>query len=326
MRITACKNCVLPLFVGLMSLASCSMEQSKETLSFWHGQERQLRYKPDGEFFVGKNGNKRFTRAIYGTNTGFRFETSDYPEIGLYMPRLGGSVYMALQTSDTTVWIKDLNDIESRFRSGERRYVIRDKRYLKNGSITINMLALSDADGMIASVQGNNLPDDVKLVAIYGGANNQRFSREGDIGADPVDCFYIKPENCEGNSFLIEGNKVTNFYGKGTQIVSQAEAYENKEALKDMKVEKRIAQSAEQVQGIFPEGVQFRLADGRAIDELDKLLNSEAGESPVMLATFPIGEQCTYMEWVNPLTKKGQTDFERIINWPKAIGKELQEE
>ena len=64
--------------------------------SYWHGEERTLRYKPEGEEFVITNGNKRFTRAIYGTNTGFRFETSDFPEFGLYMPNLGGSVYMAI--------------------------------------------------------------------------------------------------------------------------------------------------------------------------------------------------------------------------------------
>ena len=32
--------------------------------SYWHGEERTLRYKPEGEEFVITNGNKRFTRAI----------------------------------------------------------------------------------------------------------------------------------------------------------------------------------------------------------------------------------------------------------------------
>ena len=91
-------------------------------LTFWHGLEREVRYTPDDEWFVNKNGDKRFTRAIYGTNTGFRFETSDYPEFGLYMPNLGGSVYLALTDGSRTMWIKDAENIESRFRSGERIY------------------------------------------------------------------------------------------------------------------------------------------------------------------------------------------------------------
>lgn len=91
------------------------------------------------------------------------------------MPRLGGSIYMALQTADTTIWMKDLSSIETRFRSGERRYIIQDKQYLQKGTILIDMLALSNADGMIASIQGENLPKGVKLIAIYGGASNKRF-------------------------------------------------------------------------------------------------------------------------------------------------------
>ena len=47
--------------------------------SYWHGEERTLRYKPEGEEFVITNGNKRFTRAIYGTNTGFRFKPVTSP-------------------------------------------------------------------------------------------------------------------------------------------------------------------------------------------------------------------------------------------------------
>lgn len=323
MKINICKKGILPLLAGLILYSSCTTEQPNETLPFWHGQERQLRYKPEGEYFVGKNGDKRFTRAIYGTNTGFRFETSDYPEIGLYMPRLGGSIYMALQTADTTVWMKDLSSIESRFRSGERRYIIQDKQYLQKGTIMIDMLALSNADGMIASIQGDNLPEGVKLIAIYGGASNKRFSREGDLGADPKDCFYIKPENCKGNSFQIEGCRITNFYGKGKQIMSQDEAYENKEALKDLKVTKEITQDAEQVQGIFSEEVRFRLADGGAIDNLAELLESEATEQPVAIATLPIGKGCKYMEWVNPRTIKGKidlaTDFKLAQNFREKI-------
>lgn len=309
MKINICKKGILPLLAGLILYSSCTTEQPNETLPFWHGQERQLRYKPEGEYFVGKNGDKRFTRAIYGTNTGFRFETSDYPEIGLYMPRLGGSIYMALQTADTTIWMKDLSSIETRFRSGERRYIIQDKQYLQKGTILIDMLALSNADGMIASIQGENLPKGVKLIAIYGGASNKRFSREGDLGADPKDCFYIKPENCKGNSFQIEGCRITNFYGKGKQIMSQDEAYENKEALKDLKVTKEITQDTEQVQGIFSEEVRFRLADGGTIDNLTELLESEATEQPVAIATLPIGKECKYMEWVNPRTIKGKIDL-----------------
>lgn len=317
------KHNYVTVLISLMTLASCSTDKQTEQLPFWHNQERTLRYTPDGEYFVGKNGDRRFTRAIYGTNTGFRFETSDYPEIGLYMPRLGGSIYMALQTPDTLLWLKDLQNIESRFRSGERSYILKDKRYLKDGELKIDMLALSDADGMISAIRGNNLPQGLQLVAVYGGASNKRFSREGDLGADRKDCFYIKPENCLGNNFVIENNRVTNYYGKGSKIVSQDEAYENKEALKDLKIEKQIAQESEQITGIFPEDVVFRIANAKYIDQLDTLVNSKAGDTPVLIAIFPIDENNRYMKWINPKSCKKEKildeDFKSAQDFRKKI-------
>ena len=39
---------------------------------YWHDIERELRYTPEGDDFVIVNGDKRFNRALYGTNTAFR--------------------------------------------------------------------------------------------------------------------------------------------------------------------------------------------------------------------------------------------------------------
>lgn len=36
-----------------------------------------------------------------------------------------------------------------------------------------------------------------------GGANNQKFGREGDLNSDPADCFFIKANNCSGNIYQI---------------------------------------------------------------------------------------------------------------------------
>ena len=81
---------------------------------YWHGKERSLRYKPDGEYFINEHGNARFSRALYGTNTGFRLETSDYPEFGMYMPNFGGSMYLALKRGEQFLWVKDAQ-VSSRF-------------------------------------------------------------------------------------------------------------------------------------------------------------------------------------------------------------------
>ena len=143
--------------------------------SYWHGEERTLRYKPEGEEFVITNGNKRFTRAIYGTNTGFRFETSDFPEFGLYMPNLGGSVYMAISTPSNITWIKDMEFIESRFKSGQRTYIVRDRRHLGNGSLTIDAVAMSDGDGLVVRYKAKDIPAGTKILWIYGGSQQSEI-------------------------------------------------------------------------------------------------------------------------------------------------------
>ena len=90
----------------LISIEGVAQKEAKNNGTLlWHNQPRVLNYFHKGEEFINVNGKNRFTRAIYGTNTGFRFETSDFPEFGLYMPNFGGSVYLALSSKDTVIWV-----------------------------------------------------------------------------------------------------------------------------------------------------------------------------------------------------------------------------
>lgn len=58
--------------------------------------DRTIRYEPQGQDFVITNGQYKFNRALYGTNTAFRVEAGDLPEFALYMPGLGGNFKFAL--------------------------------------------------------------------------------------------------------------------------------------------------------------------------------------------------------------------------------------
>ena len=62
----------------LISIEGVAQKEAKNNGTLlWHNQQRVLNYFLRGEGFINVNGKNRFTRAIYGTNTGFRFETSD---------------------------------------------------------------------------------------------------------------------------------------------------------------------------------------------------------------------------------------------------------
>lgn len=234
--------------------------------------ERQLNYFPEGDFFVSKNGHNRFTRAIYGTNTGFRFETSDFPELALYMPGWGGSMYMAVEAADTVCWLRDLESVESYFRGGERTYILKDKKLLLGGTINISMVALSDGEGVIVRTYGENVPSPVKLLCFYGSANGSRFGREGDLGADAKDCFFIKPSLCKDNMFELRDNSFLFFY-------------KDRSARNQKKT----------IYGTFSSAVQLKTVDARCIDNLQRLVESQADDTPLLFAQYLVKGENYFM-------------------------------
>ena len=159
-----------------------------------------MRYTPDHDDFVIVNGENRFNRALYGSNTGFRVEAGDLPEFALYMPRLGGTLRLGLVRGDHSKWLIEANQIEARYNNGSMHYAISDE-LLDGGELKLKLLALADADGMILQMSGVNLPDDLCLFWAFGGASDKRFSREGDLGADPESVFYLTSEKCKGNVY-----------------------------------------------------------------------------------------------------------------------------
>jgi len=267
-------NCSLQNLILLCFLIFCFNGNAKEysNKTYWHGIERELRYKPDGEAFTIRNGDKRFTRAIYGTNTDFRFETSDYPEFGLYMPNYGGSLYLAIANADTELWVKDLDIVDSRFESGIRSWILKDSLMLGKGSLKITSMAMSDGDGFILKIEPKSILKGTRLVWIYGGANDKRFSRSGDIGADPANSFYIEPAKCAGNQFLLSDNAFTVNYSKGTK----------------------------QICGLFPKGTNSKIVDGKLINNLSPLLKSSESELPVIVSEYEVKDEVFYSCLRNP--------------------------
>ncbi len=299
---------ILACLIFLASFCSCNTKKAddKTDLKLWHNKARKVQYTPEGDNFVSINGKNRFTRAIYGTNSGFRFETSDFPEFGMYMPNFGGSVYLAIKVSDDVIWVKDAEKITSVYGKGKRTYKVKDK-ILKEGELIITAVALADADGLVVKSSGENLPDKTELIWVYGGASGKRFSRDGDLGADPADAFYIKEENAEGNYFEISDNGLILNYGLTKQ--EYFDLYENKS-----KEEKKPNR---QVAGIFPSNTNIVLKDAAEINDISDLLKSEAGDALLAVASYPLSaNEDAYFSLYNPSTLKsvGYNQLEETFN------------
>jgi len=179
---------------------------------------RELHYAPRGNDFVLVSGKRRFNRALYGTNTGFRVEAGDLPELALYMPGMGGNLQWFFLKDTKKKAIIQASDIRTTYRPGAMIYEIRDP-WLGNGKLELTVLAMADSEGMIIRVKSEKLPSDVRIGWVFGGASGKTFSRHGDIGADPESSFYLKPENCVGNQYSVSANRFRLTFAGGKKVL-----------------------------------------------------------------------------------------------------------
>ncbi|WP_029272601.1 DUF4450 domain-containing protein [Flavobacterium sp. KJJ] len=179
------------------------------------GQEkavRKIHYEPDGNSFVLKNGTRKFNRALYGSNTGFRVETGDLPEFAMYMPGMGGNLKLGLINGKVSKWITEASKIDTRYVLGTMRYEIQDP-ILGNGKLFIEVVALKEKEGFIVKAYGKNIDKKINLLWTFGGATGKKFSRDGDIGADPESVFYLQPEYCINNKYTLNKESFLLEYG-----------------------------------------------------------------------------------------------------------------
>jgi hypothetical protein len=253
--------------ISLSLSSNLSYAQQNGNKPLWHGLAHELHYKPDGEDFVLVKGKRRFNRALYGTNTAFRVEAGDLPEFALYMPGMGGNLRFALLNGNKHKWLIEADSIESRYRPGAMLYKIKDK-LLGDGIIELHVIAQAKEEGFIMRVSTQNLPSSAELLAVYGGASGQSFSRAGDIGADPESGFYLQPGYCQHNSFTIEKNSF---------ILS----YLNKKKQK------------EQIAGVFSNNPEMKLLDAHQLANAAVLWKTKADTLPVIGARYKLTGQDT---------------------------------
>lgn len=234
----------------------------------WHNAQRQLHYKPEGKDFVCVNPTRRFNRALYGTNTAFRVEAGDLPEFAMYLPGMGGNFKLGIINGTQSKWLTDATSIKAIYRPGSMLYEIKDVM-LHGGSLHLSILALADAEGIIIKTEFFNTGKNVKLLWVFGGLSGKKFSRNGDIGADPESSFYLKPEYCEGNVFKIEKNIF--------QLTSVTE--------------KKVAFH---VTGIFPTASKVRIADANHQKSPLQLYQSGSSSEPVITGVLNASSSVRY--------------------------------
>ena len=154
------------------------------------GTARRLNYHPDGTDFVSYDGQNRYTRALYGSPTAWRIETSDRPLFATYVKRECRNIRFRLTLPDgTDTDLEATTHCEARYTPGRRTYLLTDERWPQGSSLSMGVWVSPVAEEALWMVSGEGLPAGTTLTALLSDIRTQKLSRSGDMGADPPGCF-----------------------------------------------------------------------------------------------------------------------------------------
>ena len=153
------------------------------------GTPRALQYLPSGEDFVCVNGKNRYTRALYGSSTAWRLETSDRPIFATYVKNDSRNIRFRLRLPDGTVTpLEETAWCEARYNPGSRIYLLKDKTWGENCVLKISVLASLTEEMAMWKFSGE-LPAGCELEVLNSPIRQKKLFRSGDMGADPPGCF-----------------------------------------------------------------------------------------------------------------------------------------
>lgn len=171
---------------------------------------RPLRYIPDNGDFLITNGREFFNRPLYGPNNAFRVDAGDLPEFSLYLPGHGGNLRIGIASEASSKWAFQADTVIARYRPGCMIYEIRD-RLLGNGLLKLELVTHGEGSGIYLAIKPQDIPSGTMLTWAFGGVSGRKGRRGGDIGCEvePVSQFFqLRPEECAGNSYKIDGSIV----------------------------------------------------------------------------------------------------------------------
>lgn len=142
---------------------------------------REANYKPEGKAFVCVNGSNRFTRALYGSHTAWRIETSDRPIFALYRKTDNKNIRFKIKCGGTVFPLDSTEYCKASYEAGQRTYILRDKRWGK-GELKLSVLVCPDEERGMWKFSAKNFPCALYIEGLVCETNAIRFNRAGDIG------------------------------------------------------------------------------------------------------------------------------------------------
>ena len=149
------------------------------------GVERSQQYYPEDGAFVCENGTNRFTRALYGGWTDYRIETSDRPVFAIVKK----NHHRHLRFKANGVALDSADYCKAWYADGQRRYLLKDKRWGDGATIAVQVVASPDREGAVWWFTTAGARSPFRLEARLCEVATPRLHRNGDIGADKPGVF-----------------------------------------------------------------------------------------------------------------------------------------
>jgi len=153
------------------------------------GQQRHQQYYPEAGAFVCENGINRFTRALYGSPTDWRIETSDRPVFAIVKK----NHHRHLRFLVNGVALDSTDYCKAFYENGMRRYLLSDHRWGEHSRLEVEVAACPDREGAIWLFRNNSFGTPVRFEARMCEINVPKLKRNGDIGADMPGVFEAAP-------------------------------------------------------------------------------------------------------------------------------------
>ena len=143
-------------------------------------------YFPVGDAFVCVDGSNRYTRALYGSHSDWRLETSDRPQFAVAKKGHHRNLAFRLETAGSVRSLDVTTHCRASYVEGRRDYELTDAAW-PSGRLSLSVVALPEDEGAVfrffsAGVSGS-------VVATVSNILRPKLFRNGDIGVDASDSF-----------------------------------------------------------------------------------------------------------------------------------------
>ena len=183
---------LLVVLAWLVSLVAVSQTHGEAT-------PRTLQYEPGagGDFFC-LDGNNRYTRALYGSHTDWRLETSDRPIFAVVKKGYHRNIRFVIEVDGRDYPLEEMRPCTARYHNGMRTYQLNG---WGGAQLDIRVIAMPDSESAIWEFLSFEVKGRAKIKALVSEIAQPKLYRNGDIGAD-------KPGVLEANGEVLQTAEV----------------------------------------------------------------------------------------------------------------------